>query len=978
MKNGVKIMILEGSDIKKLQEGRIVQKEFNGVFADSMLLDKLKKNGLNVNKVDKTYDIVAVEFNNVYTSLKADEVVEEIIKYKNDKKDDIQKVDSEYRELVSQKNKLQGNNKLSALGETEKEQVKDLNKKIKDNRLEKKPYLDKINELKQSVKGEILNKYEIRDDLYNNGFSLDTYKKDYEGNYILDKTIKYVYLFRSPSKSKQGSVIYINEDLFKDISKWQRMGIELPKEKAKLVELEAYKSLTSSAIIGYTTINPESEILVLNDLISHSEYDCILVKTYDQDKINKMIKDNPEGAEEYKKLLGKTYTERDKYNLSNVLFDGQAILEDSLFGSAPNDKIQWVNGEYINNSFLVLRHHFFKMCGFRGKVQKFFIDYCEEHGEDYNEFKVIDKYGRVLNAKDIKMITTENAMKWEKFFDDKAKGMNAWIEAVKADDNKFGIAKVDHDSKYGEKYQSASYQIFNSLPVENDTDIKNLCQPTIDFMNSLKGKDSIDNYIKYLKMTNNEMNMNQMMIDLYEHNNDFSQSYLFRDYKRKTLFKHKEEKLKNGRLMFSANNCTIVFNPYAMLLHSVKALDKYITHTDKEYIIKGYEDPTLPVIDKKCVSVYAPKFKEEYLASFRSPHNSMNNIGYNKNIKHKYMEDYFVFNGNVMAVNAIETNEQDRKNGQDADSDFNFVSNDETMVKCALKAQEFPTIVNRIEKEDKCYNNTPTDLALIDDGLSKSKNEIGIGSNLAQIALSHYWDTKNKDLEDYVAILAVVVQCSIDNSKRKFKVKIGGEISRIRKAIMNINGTDVLYKPHFWQFTNESFDKDDEEQVSKIKKMNCPMDKIYEYLDEIKTDSKKDRIADITFIESIKGEKNRDQYKKIEDAVKIYDTKISEIKVKRKFAKKDWQKEQLNRAEKKAYEELNEVFEKITKITPKTIQMLLNTSLAVKGELRENQKTLLKMLYKHFKVKFKKCFKGSINKTKNKNTKKKKPKVAQS
>jgi hypothetical protein len=56
----------------------------------------------------------------------------------------------------------------------------------------------------------------------------------------------------------------------------------------------------------------------------------------------------------------------------------------------------------------------------------------------------------------------------------------------------------------------------------------------------------------------------------------------------------------------------------------------------------------------------------EYLCGIRNPHNSGNNLGYFKNVKHPLMDEYFKFSKNIMAVNCIESDVQARMNGEDS------------------------------------------------------------------------------------------------------------------------------------------------------------------------------------------------------------------------------------------------------------------------------------------------------------------------
>lgn len=73
----------------------------------------------------------------------------------------------------------------------------------------------------------------------------------------------------------------------------------------------------------------------------------------------------------------------------------------------------------------------------------------------------------------------------------------------------------------------------------------------------------------------------------------------------------------------------------------------------------------------------------------------------------KKMDKYFAFSKNIIAVNCIHTDIQDRANGMDEDSDFMLVTNQSTMVKCAERCyRDFYTIVNALQESGITYNNT--------------------------------------------------------------------------------------------------------------------------------------------------------------------------------------------------------------------------------------------------------------------------------
>jgi hypothetical protein len=104
--------------------------------------------------------------------------------------------------------------------------------------------------------------------------------------------------------------MFIREELYDKASEYRRMGIELPKENAPIVELGAYMSLVSSTIVGKVQIDPKN-ILVLEDYESFMKTNVISIEI-DENK--------------------HCYAERKSdYTLANVMFDGQALIDSSIF-----------------------------------------------------------------------------------------------------------------------------------------------------------------------------------------------------------------------------------------------------------------------------------------------------------------------------------------------------------------------------------------------------------------------------------------------------------------------------------------------------------------------------------------------------------------------------------------------------------------------------------------------------------------------
>lgn len=740
MKNGIKIFNLQGADVLRTNvEGKAINLKDFAVFSNSKLKDELEKE-LSV-KSFSTKDIINLKFDVPITI-------------------------------------------------TDKEKYKKYNNYIKDNKISAKNIrnilykegfnltLDKDKTLKGSKKEskKVITDYENRKYILVNKDGEVLKEEDFK-----TETITYKNWFRSSAKARVGETLFINKKLHNNIVNWQCMGIEFEENKeAMLVEMMAYMSLTSSSIESYINIDPNS-ILVINDLKSRRLTNCAKVVVEDDECIVK-------NEEDY---------------VENTLFDGQALMDESLFAGT-------------DAGMKLLRHHFFKACAFRTNIELFMRDYCIKNSLDYETATVKDRYNNDIKVKDIKIITTENAMKWEKFFEDKAKGFEVWKNAVNKDKNLFGICKEDHESKFKNR-QRMSYQMLNTLPVSKE-ELTNIADYSIKFVNSLKNTDN-KAFLQYLKENINIVNANEMIIDLYAKNERFAKTELFKGFKTSIISKLKKT-LRRGKLLVEGDNLTVVGNPYLMLLHTVGQ----VKVDSKGYVSTA--DETLPV-SVDSITVYTKRFEDkEELSAFRNPHNAPNNIALFKNNRSKLMDKYFNFSKNIIAVNLIETELQALANGLDQDSDFMFTTNDKNIVKVVkekvFRHEDYPCIVNCIKEKKKKYINTIENKALIDNSLAVGKLDTGTSSNQAQIAMSLFAnsDYKDKELLDCVIILSVLAQVSIDNAKRQYDVKLNKEINRLNRILndklRDLNGDKkpkitrkAIKKIKIVKITKETVNKED-------------------------------------------------------------------------------------------------------------------------------------------------------------------------
>ena len=726
---------------------------------------------------------------------------------------------------------------------------------------------------------------QIRDKFYNEGVDVTYKTKNKDGSIKSEETIHYEMLFRTSAKAKLGQVIFINSELYKVAYEWLTIGLGklMTDDNAKIVEMSAYAPLTTSTIVG-TKYIPVEDILILRDQDSFFKTMANIVRAEDyvdsKGRINK------------KCVVDKKVTE-----VKNTLWDGMGLIEADYFKDCRNA----YNPEWTVkiNGMALMRHHLFKMCGFKSHIQLFFKDWCEKTGNDYKTYQVQDMFGHWHYLKDIKIITTDNAIKWKKFKDMMGGSLESayeyWCKKVNEDGSVFGVVKTDHPSKLGE-YQQLSYQMVNTLPCTKD-DVRDIASTSIEYVELLKQDN--DEFEKFLRKNANEVNHYEMMADLYDHNHEFGNSTFFRKEKTQIISAY-VHKLRKGKIVVNGDNLTICGNPYALLLYSV----------GEDFT----KDPTLQP-ESGTIQCYTTRFKHnEFLCAFRNPHNSPNNICYFHNVYSDEMERYFEFSPNILAINCIETDVQPRLNGADEDSDFVLATNQPTMVKCAAYCYEYyHTIVNDLKESGVVYKSNKSEYARMDNTFSKSRIGIGYSSNLAQLAMTYYWTELQSDnpdqqrldeLSDNFIILSVLAQIVIDSCKRLYEIDGIKEIDRIsklpcmtmKKEIIDKNGNKKNQKcdfPEFMKYTREIAvtkdgkelpQEDIEESKNKLngrinKNLVCPMNWLQEWLNKIQGASKTNTVPTEDFFIKMKGEGNYNQMSKIMTTVEEYDSYIKNMQL---------------------------------------------------------------------------------------------------
>lgn len=168
-----------------------------------------------------------------------------------------------------------------------------------------------------------INLKQLRDYFYNKGFNLGG--------------VHYIRYKRSSGSSRQGKCLFIDEKLLKAMEKWGECGL---KPAGDLASWESYKALSLSSLKGTIDI-PLNSILFIQDCKSEFIEEVVSV-------------------EEQNGTLVATTKET---IIENDIWDGESLLDESLF-----------KGDYADKHMLLLRNKFFKSCGFKTKLQKWFKD----------------------------------------------------------------------------------------------------------------------------------------------------------------------------------------------------------------------------------------------------------------------------------------------------------------------------------------------------------------------------------------------------------------------------------------------------------------------------------------------------------------------------------------------------------------------------------------------------------------------------
>jgi hypothetical protein len=367
----------------------------------------------------------------------------------------------------------------------------------------------------------------------------------------------------------------------------------------------------------------------------------------------------------------------------------------------------------------------------------------------------------------------------------------------------FGVVKADHDAPLMDgRMAYTNYQLLNTLGLTREG-IGKLLEPSFDYLQAMLNKSP---FLRYqINMTTDHATIAEKELpDLAKYRRDtvldmscrtplFEQTEFYKSFRSDTT-KYFKKRLKKGRVAVCGNYEVLFGNAYEFL----------VALTDEDY------EPTDSFsLDDGQVCTVGFAHGDNVLCA-RSPHITMGNLYLAENVHCYDLLRYFNLTPNIICVNAIESNIQQRLNGCDYDSDSMLVTNDPWIIAGVTSCYNILKVpvckAEPIGKTD--YENTPKSLAKLDQTIAK--NKIGEIVNLSQFLNCLLWDSlfREDGACDYVpmqvyydiCILAVMSGMEIDKAKRLYSADSAKVLARLRHYRKNFKAKHGGNLPAFYKF----------------------------------------------------------------------------------------------------------------------------------------------------------------------------------
>lgn len=574
---------------------------------------------------------------------------------------------------------------------------------------------------------------DIRSDIYENGFVC-------EG-------IKYVRFKRSSGSSRVGKCLFINERLYNAMHEWEMCGIQVKEgQDIDLAALEPYIALTLSSIIDTIEIKPEN-ILVVDDYKSVFHERAIATRLVD----------------------GRLVSQPEDVEISNSIWDGQSLMDRSLFG------------EYSNKGMLLLRARFFKSCCFNANIQQWFAD----HG--IKKVSQLNGYTRAKKIEDVKLITTPSSIKYLKFGT-----LDHWLDTL---ETTFGVVKYEKKTHFFDgRMVQTHYQLINTLQMTYE-EVEQFIKPSLDYARMIKTDPAVLRHqISYQYQSPDDTfytkavtSKNDIIYRLLGMNDRFAKTKMYRNFCN-DLIKSFIKNLRCGHVLVRGNYSTLCGNPIEMLKMSIGQFDGS------------------SIIERDTVHCEMFESGKELLGS-RSPHVTIGNILVTRNVLRPEIARYMNPTNEIVYVNSIQENLLERLSGADFDSDTMLLTDNEILVTAAKRNYDnFPVPTKLVESAKRNRRYTNREKADLD--IKTSVNKIGEIINLSQELNSILWDRINKgaSIDDVMELycdisqLDVMSNLEIDSAKRENPANNTRELQLLKKKYDVRDKKNRHVRPLFFKY----------------------------------------------------------------------------------------------------------------------------------------------------------------------------------
>lgn len=534
---------------------------------------------------------------------------------------------------------------------------------------------------------------------------------------------------------KKNGVIFVNETILDELN--ERTTSRTYCKDMVPAKFEAYKALTCSA--SQEIAQPE-KILVITDVFT-KYIDTII-------ELDDTIKTENDEPLKTLKTVELENNGSDGFNLCTIEF---------------MEKCGIALGLDYTPSGLCLRYKWTKGMMYPFPIKEFVREHCDvkinEMGQEV--YMVKDYWRHDINIMDVDLILTESSLKLAGSYD----SIEDYMENCRISGYKFATTKII--APHIDDQRFLNYQYLQSFEF-SDEDIKELCQPTLDFLKGAMGR-TYEDAISFLGIKE-DLNDYTWQHALKESPYMLKDPYIIESIHR--LIKKKVDDAKMGKLICDGNFQTFSTDPVCLMEHILGLEVKGLLKSDECY--SSYW------IDKEMNT--GEKIDE--LLAFRSPMTCHNNIRKVKLIKNEEVKKWYRYMINIFVVNSYDSFMR-AENGEDCDGDANFTTNNKVMLRCFRR---LPAV--------SCIQKAANKTEINNEALAKS-NMLAFGNDVGTI--TNY-------VTSMIEVQARFPKDSPEYDELEYRIQCGQLYQQ--NCLDSIKGIVSKPMPKYWSKRNQCYIRD--------------------------------------------------------------------------------------------------------------------------------------------------------------------------